>query len=202
MSLEKTIVSVPINLPKLEPDDWDRWWDIWKKYATPLKKTGVSPNQESGLHTGFDVFKIEKFSPVYKADYLDLKNIYPTLYDQIMALPVFLYGARFVLSGGDFPAHIDNFSPNWSIRSMFFCEDPVPQWYYTKTDNTGGRYLRLPKTTNWWAYRDGIIKHGTIFRKEYPKIILQVFSDKETTDEFIKTQINLFPDHQIEYDIG
>lgn len=202
MSLEKTIVSIPLNLPKLEPDDWDKWWHIWKNYATSLKKIGTSPNQESGLHIGFDVYKHPGFTPVYSADYLDLKVIYPMLYEQIMSLPVYLYGARFVSSHGDFKAHIDNRYTNWAIRSMFSCQDPTPQWYYTKIDNTETKFLKLPDNTNWWAYQDGIIKHGTIYRKEYPKIILQVFSEPKTTSEFVKTQLNIYPDHQIEYDIG
>ena len=200
MSLE--IVSTPLSLPRLEPDDWDKWWHIWKTYATPLKKARISPNQEAGLHVGFDVFKQRRFSPVYVADYLDLKTVYPTLFEQIIALPVTIFGARFVLSNGNFNAHIDNSFPNWSIRSMFACKDPEPQWYYTKLDYSNPRYLRLPEATNWWAYHDGLIKHGTIHRKEYPKIILQVFSDVSSTKKYVESQFNIFPEHQIEYDLS
>lgn len=196
------IVSTPLNLPRLEPDDWEKWWHLWEKHSAPLRKAKVSPNSEAGLHVGFDVFRQDSFSPTYIAKYFDLKTEYPMLYEQVMSLPINVYGARFVQSKGDFKAHCDNFYPNWSVRAMFACKDPEPQWYYTKMDYSNPRYLRLPPTTNWWAYHDGVIKHGTIFREEYPKIILQVFSGVASTKAFVESHLNTFPEHQLQYDIG
>lgn len=202
MNTESTIVSTPLDLPHLEPDNWDRWWDIWNEFSRPLAKTGVSPNSESGLHVGFDVFKIPQFNPVYKADYVDLKSLYPDLYNQILSLPVTIYGARFVSSRGDFSAHIDNKWHSWSIRNMFYCPDAEPQWYYTDREGNNKKYLIMPETTNWWAYLDGAIKHGTHYKPEFPKIILQVFSDIPRSAELSKRSFSKFPNHIISYDIN
>lgn len=201
MNIEKKIVSTPINFPKLVPDDWDKWWNIWNRYSTPLVKKGISPNNQSGLHVGFDVFKISVFSPTYEAAYVDLSVLYPSLYEQIVSLPMQIYGARFVSSKGDFPGHIDNRWISWSLRNMFHCEDPEPQWFYTDMENKNKTFLTLPESTNWWAYLDGAIKHGTHYKENYPKIILQVFSDPVNTTAFVEKSIGMFPEHSIEYDI-
>jgi hypothetical protein len=85
---------------------------------------------------------------------------------------------------------------------MFYCKDPMQQWYYTKIDETEPKYLDLPETTNWWAYRDGVIKHASNYRQAYPKIILIIFANQDNIDKFVETQFNIFPNHQIEYDIS
>lgn len=192
------IVSTPIKFPALVPDDWDKWWDIWNKHAKPLVKTGVSPNSESGLHFGFDVYKVEQFKAVYTAEFVDLKELYPSLFSQIMSLPVTIHNVRFVRSLGHFPAHVDEMAPTWALRNMFHCDDPKPQWYYTSLDGTYKKYLPLPENRNWWAYYDGYIKHGTIYREEYPKIIVQVFADSEDVKRLAENSFSKFPDHLID----
>lgn len=200
--MEKVIASLPIDYPKLLPDDWDKWWSIWNSFSKPLEKTGNTPNSRPGLHVGFDVHRSNVFSPNYSAPYLDLSKLYPSLFEQIMSLPINIYGARFVKSNGNFPPHIDNFVPSWSLRNMFYCNDPEPQWYYTDRNDNNIQYLKLPDETNWWAYRDGIIKHGTTYREEYPKIILQIFSHRQSTEKFVLKSVGKFLKETIYYDIG
>jgi hypothetical protein len=192
------IKSKVLDIPKLEPDDWNRWWDIWKEYSKPLVKAKVSPNKESGLHEGFDVFRVKGFSPTYVAPYIDLKTIYPALFQQIEALPLRMYGARFVMSKGNFLPHMDNRWASWSIRSMFHCDDPKPQWYYTSKDGTSRAWLTLPTETNWWAYLDGEVKHGTIYVEEYPKIILQVFTSPIAAKQFVESQSDKYSSYDIQ----
>jgi hypothetical protein len=197
------IVSVPLNLPRLEPDNWDKWWHIWNNNAAPLNKIKKTINKiEIAPHLGFDAYRAPYFDPVYTANYVDFKTVYPMMYDQIMSFPVKLYCARFLMATDEFEPHTDYSFPNWSIRSMFYCKDPNPQWYYTDLNKEDPKYLSLPETTNWWAYRDGVINHASHFRKEYPKIILLIFANQSNLDKFAESQINIFPDHQIEYDIS
>jgi len=202
MNTENHIVSTPIDLPKLVPDSWDTWWELWRTSSRPLRKTGVSPNNVTGLHNGFDVYRGEVFNPVYQAEFVDISKILPNLYQQIISIPVKLYGVRFIESSGDFLPHIDNHQWSWSLRSMFFCEDPVQQWYYTDLENKNPRYLRLSPETNWWAYYDGAIKHGTKYRKEYPKILLQVFANTLDTERLAKESFSKFAPYLVYYDIN
>ena len=80
-----TIISAPLDYPALIPDDWGKWWNIWETYSAPLIKTGVSPNNAVAPHVGFDVYKSPEFKPVYQASYVDLAELYPSLYSQIVS---------------------------------------------------------------------------------------------------------------------
>lgn len=191
------IVSTPLPLPRLEPDDWEKWWNLWNKFSQPLEKVGKTPNKEVGLHVGFDVYVTSKFKPSYQATFLDFSEHYPYLLEQIMSVPVEIYGARFVMSRGNFPAHIDNSITAWQVRNMFYCQDPEQQWYYTDLENKNKIFLKLPADTNWWAYKDGAVKHGTIFKETYPKIILQLFTHPVQTKEYVEKVINQFPEFSI-----
>lgn len=199
------IISTPLNLPKLEPDDWDKFWNIWETNVSPLVKVNPSPNKRSALHVGFDIFREPWFKPVYDAKHVYLDKIYPELYNSIMSLPVKIFCARFVSSRSDFPPHVDNFSPSWIIRSMFYTENNDYQWYYTDLDNNNPKKLVQPETTNWWAYKDGLAKHGTVYNQENPKILLQIFSKIEDTNRFVENQIlenPQFEKYWITYDHG
>mgnify|MGYP003578359606 CR=1 FL=1 len=190
------IISTPLSLNKLVPDDWEKWWNIWHTHSRPLVKSRASPNSSSGLHHGFDVYKCsDSFRAVYSAPYIDLSTLYPSLFEQVMALPINVYAIRFVMSLGNFPAHIDNKIPNWQIRNLFWCEDPEPQWYYTKLDEDKREFLQLPPETNWWAYLDGAVKHGTVYRDNYKKILIQVFSDTSSTKKYALQEIPKFPQY-------
>lgn len=194
------IVATPLNLPKLQPDDWGKWWDVWREQAKPLTKKRQSPNSQSGLHVGFDIYRHKLFTPTYEAVFCDLESLYPSLYEQAINLDAKLYGVRFVMSHGDFPAHMDNAWPSWSIRSLFHCEDPNPQWYYTRKDGTDKRWLTLPDETNWFSYLDGVIKHGTHYNEAHPKIILQVFCHATYSQAITEKSFGAYPAHTIEYD--
>lgn len=193
------IVSTPLNLPPLKPTNWELWWEIWKNHAAPLVKRVKNHNQESSVHFGFEFIRNNFFSTVYKANYVDLRQLDRELYEQVMSLPIKIFSARLLQSLADFPPHTDNRFTSWAIRSMLFCEDPETQWYYTDLNNQNKKYLKLPQETNWWAYLDGAIKHGTTYKESYPKIILQLFTERKATEEFVRRNFDSFPDYCIRY---
>lgn len=193
-------VALPLDLPPLIPSDWDRWWKLWDQYAQPLVKTRGNQNSMAGKHVGFDIFLAEGMNPVYAAPMVDLQSLWPEFYDQVMSTPTRILVARFVMSKGDFPAHIDNVTPSWQIRAMLHHPDPDPQWYYTRLDGTDRRYMFLPQSTNWFAYLDGQCKHGTSYVEQHPKLILQIFSHPVPTTELVEGHFGRFPQYEINFD--
>lgn len=84
---------------------------------------------------------------------------------------------------------------------MFHNTDPNPQWYFTRKDGTDRKWLTLPEETNWFAYEDGTIKHGTIYVEEHPKILLQIFPRNPfDMARFVKSSFSSYPNHNIEFD--
>lgn len=195
------ILSTVLNIPRIVPDDWEKWWDVWKE-ATPLSRSIEGHNKTTvGLHCGFDVYKTASFYPRYQAKFVDLREIYPSLFEQVMQLPLRVKGIRFVQSYGDFPAHTDNTWPSWSVRTMFHCEDPNPQWYFQPLNvDEPKRWLELPEESNTWAYLDGRIRHGTIYSESYPKIIIQYFTNDYDTNIWVPKHFDYKPNYNISYD--
>jgi hypothetical protein len=195
------IVSTPVDIPRLEPDDWDKWWALWEEHAKPMVKEGVSPNASSGRWIGFDALTVDTFAPVYTAPAIDLEALYPSFYEQLKAaLPYPIGGVRFCQSQGVFPAHRDNFIHSWQLRCMMHCAEPSKQWYYARRDGTDRRPLVLSPKTNWWAYLDGACLHGTDFFPDAKKILVQVYARSNTFRELAETSIPKFdPSYQVDY---
>lgn len=196
------IVSTPVDLPRLEPDDWAKWWDLWDTYAQPMVKKGISPNPSSGQWIGFDALTTPLFNPVYTAPVLDLEMLYPSFYRQLRdTLPYDIGGVRFCQSQGAFSAHRDNFVPSWQLRCMMHCEDPSKQWYYERRDRTDRRPLVLAPETNWWAYLDGACLHGTEFHPDAKKILVQVYAQQKTFHKLAEeSKLKFDPTYQVAYD--
>lgn len=196
------IVSTPVDLPRLEPDDWNRWWDLWRECARPMTKEGKSPNAVYGQWTGFDVMVTDRYYTVYKAPVIDLETLYPSLYNQLDQA-LFGYnvaGVRFCQSQAPFAAHKDNFLSSWSLRCLMHYQDES-QWYYERLDRTDRRRLRLPKETNWWAYLDGKCLHGTEFNPDAKKILVQVYATQKTFLRLAEDGISKFdPQYMVAYD--
>jgi len=195
------ILSTPVKLAYLAPDDWSRWWSIWEEHAQPLHKVNRSPNDRAGLHVGFDFVKVPWFRTSYEASFVDLSTLYPSLYEKILSTLGFdVLCARFVTSRSNFPAHMDNFIPEWSLRCLFHCTDANSQWYYVDRNNQNRRDLVLPPDSNWWMYLDGKVKHGTTYVPEHPKILLQVYANLSVMRRFADQHINDYPEYAIDYD--
>jgi hypothetical protein len=58
------IIFTPIDLPKLEPDSWEVFWNIWNTHADHLTKrkmnvdTSDAAIMSSNVWRGLDIYKI------------------------------------------------------------------------------------------------------------------------------------------------
>jgi hypothetical protein len=178
------IVFTPIDLPKIEPDNWDVFWDIWNKHSASLIKTkmnttmSLTPVGASGLWIGLDIVKkTPVVEPTWRAPFFDIKDSLPNLYNTLNTSIPDAKLIRLVQSQISFAAHTDDNKQVWPLRAYFYYTSENPQWYFTKPNDIGGEriYARLPSDTNWFAYNDHDCWHGTDFDPVNKKILLQVF---------------------------
>lgn len=193
------IISTPLDLPKVVPDDWEKWWSIWNANAEVPVRMVETHNPYPAAHDGFEVYNNGKSSHPYSAKFVDLARIYPSLLEQMLDVPFEVHRIRFLRSTMAFNPHTDRTVPNWAMRIMFHCDDPNPQWYYTPLQgpDTEKHYLRLPESTNWWSYFDGAVKHGTDFNPHHRKILAMIYPTERTIFKFISEQFAKFPEHVI-----
>jgi hypothetical protein len=177
------IVATPLDLPIIEPDNWEVFWTIWNREAKTLVKKRINVSTSAlaiGATTawrGLDIFKQHDILTAWDAPFYDASADLPKFYNAIRLLPFKnIFRIRLVSSLIDLEAHTDDNVDKWAVRALLHCKDLKPQWYFTKPNNKEFKhFFQLPLDTNWFAYNDKHSWHGTIYNKEYPKILLQIF---------------------------
>ena len=193
------IIATPLDLPRIEPDDWDTFWDIWNTYSKPLVKVrsntifSKSKVGSTDVWKGMDIYSNNSnFPTAWSAPLIDISKSLPCLYDTISNLP-FKQVVKVRLLSSSMPvlAHTDDNQDRWSVRAYFHYTDTNDQWYFTRPHDSYGKrkYFHIPKETNWFAYNDKHCWHGTDYNIEHPKVLLQVytlFTNKDLIDNSIK----------------
>ena len=177
------ILYTPIDLPKIEPDNWDVFWDIWNTHSDYAIKTksnthlSATPLGSTDIWLGLDIFKKNILSTSWQVPFFDIKYLLPNMYSSLMTILPNAGVIRLIQSQKDVGAHTDDNRNVWHLRSYLYYTSSKSQWYFTKpNDSQGDRtYITLPTTTNWFAYNDKHCWHGTDFDPNHKKILLQVF---------------------------
>jgi len=193
------IIYTPLDIPKIEPNNWDEWWDVWNEHAAPIIKRKRTPNHaDYTLWKGFDLYK----TPA-------LLNK-PHAYDAVMApeVPVILDLIEQVKNHAIFTPvlirvieniipvlpHYDNIIPNsYQFRSVLWNTYKTPIWNFTYENET--RNMILPEDTNSFYYLDYPVKHESIHDPLYSKGLLLVYGKlKIETNELVERSINKYKD--------
>jgi hypothetical protein len=201
------IVYTPLDLPKIEPDDWDVFWEIWNQYSGNLTKV-ISNGDHSDaavgrndIWQGLDIYKDPLSLNGWRAPFYDIKEKLPKLYNTITSLPIGnIRQVRLVSSKVEVCPHSDDVKDKWVARAYFHYTSPKEQWYFTRPDDRHGTrtYITRPSETNWFAYNDKHCCHATDYDVRYPKILLQVFASS-IPNELVDTSIKKYKDYTITY---
>jgi hypothetical protein len=200
------IVFTPVDLPKIEPDNWDVFWDIWNTHSTTLTKVkmnakSTTPIGTNSIWVGLDIYKKMNFPFAYTAPFFDIANYLPKMHEAITKLPVSVCAVRLVQSTTLFESHTDDNKDQWNLRAFLHGNDVHKQWYFTRPDDAKGTrsYIDMPSDTNWFTYNDGKCWHGTDYDSNNKKILLQVFSLESPKLEVIQSSIEKYKDYTIEF---
>ena len=202
------IVYTPLDLPKIEPDNWDTFWEIWNKYSDWVSKralnhaTSLTPVGTNNIWRGMDIFSTKTMIPAWSAPYFDISERLPNMYRQITNLGIpGVKLVRLLSSKCPFGAHSDDNKDMWVIRAFLHHPAKIPQWYFTKPGDPKGlrTYATLPENTNWFAYNDLNAWHGTEYDPENEKILVQLYFH-EPIDGLIERSIEKYKDYTINYD--
>jgi hypothetical protein len=205
------IIFTPVDLPKLEPDSWEVFWNIWNTHAGRLTKRRMNVESSdaaimsSDVWKGIDVYKIIPGVTAWDAPYYNIRNDLPNMYKTIIDLQVTglrIYQVRLISSLLAVKAHTDDNLDRWSYRSYFHYTSDKPQWYFTKPkDKEGERhYMNLPNKNQWFAYNDLNCWHGTDYDPENPKILVQLYvANQSIATEIAQNNAVKYKDYVIEF---
>lgn len=202
------IVFTPLDLPSIEPDNWDTFWSIWNEHSDWVVKRGISrtesltPVGANNVWRGLDIFSNNSMVPAWTAPYFDISASLPRMHEQLMNLGIpGVKLIRLLSSKCPFGAHTDDNRDIWVVRAMLHSTAPKPQWYFTRPkDPQGDRtYIQMPSDTNWFSYNDLHCWHGTEYDPNNEKILLQLYFYEPIID-IVNRSIEKYKDYTISYD--
>lgn len=202
------LIYTPVDLPKIEPDNWDIFWDIWNEHKDYLEKTKHNAKTslvslgKNTVWTGLDIFKRKNIETAWQAPYYDIKDVLPNMYNFFESLDTFgIFRIRLVQSNVNIISHTDDNIDKWHLRAYFHYTSKNQQWYFTKPNDSNGerKYINLPNETNWFMYNDKFCWHGTDFDVNNKKILLQVYATK-TPHELLSNSVKKYLEYTIGFD--
>ena len=200
------IVYTPLDLPKLEPDNWDTFWNIWDTHSNyAVKKMMNLPNSKmpvgsSEVWRGLDIFKRPAGRTSWECPYFDISSDLPLMYESIIQLNIkTLYRVRLLQSLTDIAAHTDDNTDQWKIRGLLYYTDSKPQWYFTRPNSSEKIYATLPSNVQWFGYNDKHAWHGTDFNSEHKKILIQLYFSRPIDEAIVQSNIETYKNYIIEY---
>jgi hypothetical protein len=200
------IVYTPLNLPKLEADDWDIFWDIWDTHSDFAVKTSMNVANSKALvgsnnvWRGLDIFKKWAIPTSYTCPYIDISSTLPMMYNSILKLNIkTLYRVRLLQSLINVDPHTDDNADQWKIRGYLYYTDTKSQWYFTKPSSKERTYAKLPNDVHWFCYNDKHAWHGTDFNSDHKKILIQLYYVGSIDETILQSNIETYKDYIIDY---
>lgn len=177
------IIATPLDLPRIEPDDWKVFWDMWNTYSGPLTKEYLNTGSSlpvtgaPAVWHGLDIFDNRSSQSAWIAPYFDATTLFPKMFEILNKFPR-THRIRLIEAKCNIPAHSDDNTNRWNVRALLHCTSTKSQWYFTKPNDRNGErtFLKMPEDTNWFSYNDKYCWHGSEYDAEHPKILLQIYS--------------------------
>lgn len=194
-------ISSVLNIPVIEPTNWDDWWTIWNKHAKTVAKVRGNHNSSKGRWIGFDCYRASNYNVIdtpYDSEYVDCRNVLPDLYKFVETCGLDIQLVRILESKSPFNPHKDHSTESYSIRTMLYDNNPSPTFYYFI--NGRKHFQTLPKESNTWMYKDHLAMHGSNFNPKYKKILI-TYAGNWTLEESERLFTNHeFVDHKVIYE--
>jgi len=181
-------VSVPIDIPKVEPSSWDEWWTLWHREADLVEKTVKTHNPTTADWIGFDIYNTNDpgFNPAYHCKNVNCLSLFPELEKNLHKIPMDIACIRaFCNFKKAITPHRDTMANAISIRTLLHDTNPHRTFYYDTPD--GKVYQELPEETNTWMYAERSARHGADYYEGKMKILIAYygeFSSTRTMEQF------------------
>jgi hypothetical protein len=202
------IVATPVDYPKVEPDDWEIFWNIWNMYAKPLHKKFKNPfcnkNAPVGatdVWIGLDIYIKYNIPQPWQAPFYNIEDSLPKMYNSLLSIDDKIHRIRLIQSLQDIHPHTDDNRNQWNFRSFVFHQSTTPQWYFINPNDPdkSRTYLNMPADTNWFMYNDKHVHHGSDYDPLNKKIILQLYTTSTVSTDFLEHNIQKYKDFVIKF---
>ncbi len=201
------IICHPLDLPTIQPDDWDIFLKLWNENAQYLVKTDYLDQPHTSVVTklgtnyawkGIDV--LQRGYNNWTAPFVDISTLLPKMHEQLVNLPLpNVAVVRILSSQEDLPLHQDSGFEQWQVRAFLKCFDPKVEWYFTSNHDKKTKVpLVMPKETNWFTWEDSKCYHGTRRLWFRPKFLLVAIYDGNLPSDLAKRSLEKYGEYAID----
>ena len=192
------IIYTPLDIPKIEPNNWNEWWEVWNTNSQFINK--VSSNHNTTVRDmlkGFDIYNTgnTRLYSLYDAVMAPKCKVIDNLLEQIFEIvPLEPKLIRVMENIGPVPAHSDYASPRDEFRAVLWNTyiDPIWEFSFYKEH----RKLRLPNSTNSFYYKDYPLQHSAMYDNTKTKGLLLVYGPlKKNHPTLIKESATKYKDY-------
>ncbi len=195
------LISLPLDIPKIKPSNWDAWWSIWSKESKVIPKVVGNHNFNSALWRGFDIYVKNNVDTIectgYNAKNINCPELFPSIFENLNKFPLEIEIVRVVSSLGKVLPHTDQTENEISVRTMLYDNNFTKTFYYEIDSQK--KYQQLPEESNTWMYWDNKFKHGTDWYLGHSKHLIMYFGKTKlsTLDQYIDASLDLYKDYII-----
>lgn len=205
-----TVLFTPLNIPKIVPNDWEQWWDIWNKNTVNLIKKHKTHNSSYGepgvlkgpnnVWKGITLYQSPNSIMTYDCPNLSDTPIAKNISEQVLDnLPCSIMCIRVIenLYGIDF--HTDHAMPKQQLRSILWNTYDDPIWNFKLNDEV--RELSLPESSNTFFYVDNPLQHSAIHDSTKSKGLLWIYGHRpfeKSITELAEASAKKFKQHSWE----
>jgi hypothetical protein len=186
------ILYTPLDIPKIEPNNWDEWWEIWNNYSAPATKKIATHNPHNSNWESLEIYRHAESSStidaiVYESPRAPDAPVIRDLVQQIKnSIPAFIYYIRVIENKSFVLFHTDNESPMKQFRSLLWSTNNKLNWVLRKNGSSVNYRPKLPDDSNTFFYYDNLTEHCAVYDPRVSKGLIQLFiSDSPDLDGLI-----------------
>lgn len=175
----KLVLYTPLDIPKIEPNNWDEWWSIWNTYSGLATKKIKTHNPYESVWKSLEIYRNPESSPVIDTIVYDSPRCpdAPVIQDLVKQVqdyyPGLVHYIRVVENQSAVKFHSDHYIPQYQFRTLLWSTNHKLNWLLKTKDEAF--CPELPEDSNTFYYYDYHTQHCAPYSPKVSKGIIQAF---------------------------
>lgn len=175
----KLVLYTPLDIPRIEPNNWDEWWGIWNTYSGLATKKIKTHNPYESVWKALEIYRYTESSPIIDNIVYDSPRSppAPVIQDLVKQVQDFYPGTvhyiRVIENQSNVKFHSDHHSPQYQFRTLMWSTNNKLNWLLKTKEEAFCPVL--PEDSNTFYYYDYHTQHHAAYSPKVSKGILQAF---------------------------
>lgn len=187
------ILATPLDLPRFEPDSWEKFWEIWETDAQRFVRAKSDAQGNNQKEPGWDGLVWDFFRPevtdsftMFKTTVKDYSDVFPCWRAKMeehfpfkIRRIAFLSNYHAIRPHRDGMILTDHLPYASAVRIMLVDDNHTPTFWFAKERSTESErfYMDLPAETNTFVYNNPKIYHAADYHGKRKILMMPIFDE-------------------------